>query len=144
MRRLHPSIESLSLAQARFVDQIPDRYVGSAILFSAAVSLFLELAMIRWQGTVWQVFAIYKNFSLLSCFAGLGLGYALSNRKRIPLILVLPLLAFQIVWSITVRNLVESWGLVLHLTSPIREQLNIGLPSAEGVGNYLTVFSCLP
>ncbi len=143
MRKLRPPIESLSLEQARFLDQIPDRYIGPSIVSSAAVSLFLQLAMIRWQGTVWVVFAFYKNFGLLSCFAGLGLGYALANRERIPLLVVLPLLAFQILWSITVHNLVESWHLVLHLISPIREQLDIGLPRAEGVGNYLAVFFLL-
>jgi hypothetical protein len=34
---------------------------------------------------VFEFFAFYKNFSLLCCFAGLGLGYSLASRDRIPL-----------------------------------------------------------
>jgi len=54
------------------------------------LSLFLELAVIRWQGTVFEFFAFYKNFGLLACFAGLGLGYALASRDRIYLALAIP------------------------------------------------------
>ena len=43
------------------------------------LSLFLELAVIRWHGSEWEMFAFYKNFSLLACFLGLGLGYALAR-----------------------------------------------------------------
>ena len=57
-----------------------------AIVFSAALRLFLELALIRWHSSILEFLAFYKNFSLLACFAGLGLGYALSGRRRIPLI----------------------------------------------------------
>jgi hypothetical protein len=48
----------------------------------AALSLFQELAVIRWQGTVWEFFAFYKNLGLLSCFAGLGLGACSARRFR--------------------------------------------------------------
>ena len=44
------------------------------------------------MGTEWETFAFYKNFGLLACFLGLGLGYALAGRARIPGVLVLPLL----------------------------------------------------
>ena len=60
------------MAQAQFLDTLNPRYVDVAIVFSAALSLFLELALIRWQSSVLQFLAFYKNFSLLACFAGLG------------------------------------------------------------------------
>ena len=72
-------------AQTTFLDELPARYVDLAIFGAAALSLFLELAIIRWQATVFEFFAFYKNFTLLSCFAGLGLGYALAGRDRMPL-----------------------------------------------------------
>jgi hypothetical protein len=70
---------------------------------SAALSLFLELCIIRWQSSVLPFFAFYKNFSLLTCFVGLGLGYALAARDRIPLVIVLPLLAWQFGFMTIVR-----------------------------------------
>ena len=59
---------------------MPDSYLAVAIVASAALSLLLELAIIRWHGTVFEFFAFYKNYGLLACFAGLGLGYARATR----------------------------------------------------------------
>ena len=88
LRKLEPLLNANALAQAQFLDKLDPRYVDLAILFSAALSLFLELALIRWQSSVLIFLAFYKNFSLLACFAGLGLGYALAGRNRIPLLMV--------------------------------------------------------
>ncbi|HEY9715363.1 MAG TPA: hypothetical protein V6C72_17960, partial [Chroococcales cyanobacterium] len=77
---------------SEFVQNMPMKYVGPAIFASAGIGLYIELCLIRWQGTVFEVFSFYKNFSLLACFAGLGLGYALSGRKQLYLIATLPLL----------------------------------------------------
>jgi hypothetical protein len=73
LRRLGPWIDTNAWEQARFLDQFEPRYVDFAILAAAALSLFFELAIIRWQSTVFEFFAFYKNFSLLACFVGLGL-----------------------------------------------------------------------
>src|ERR1039458_3038063 len=92
LKKLVPFIDDSALAQARFLDTPNAKYADAAILFSAALSLFIELGIIRWQSSVLPFFAFYKNFSLLACFAGLGLGYALATRKLIPLFLTVPLL----------------------------------------------------
>jgi hypothetical protein len=68
-----------SQGQVVFLESISDRFVPIAIVASAGLSLFLELAVIRWQGTIFEFFACYKNYGLLACVAGLGLGYALSQ-----------------------------------------------------------------
>ena len=78
-------IDSNAQEQNDFLDSLSPQYIDWAIFGAAALSLFLELAVIRWQGTVFEFFAFYKNFSLLCCFAGLGLGYALADRRSIPL-----------------------------------------------------------
>src|SRR4051794_40346590 len=92
LRRLEPSLDRNAAEQDAFLASLSDKFTDIAILGSAALSLFLELAIIRWQGTVVEFFAFYKNFGLISCFIGLGLGYALANRGRIPLVLTTPLL----------------------------------------------------
>src|SRR5262245_39261335 len=106
VRALHRSADTLDdlfLAQTRYLDELPTRYVDLAIFAAAAMSLFLELSVIRWQGTVFEFFAFYKNFTLLSCFAGLGLGYSLASRDRTPLAAVIPLLVWQCMFLIAFR-----------------------------------------
>src|ERR1700756_2433578 len=95
--RIEPYLLRESQNQAAFLDTISGPFLSIAISGSAALSLFLELAVIRWQGTIFEFFAFYKNYGLLACFAGLGLGYALCRSENgIPLHLTLPLLAWQL------------------------------------------------
>src|SRR5262249_7165674 len=86
LRKLEPALDANAAAQAEYLDTLDVRRVDVAIALAAALSLFLELAVIRWQSSVLEFLAFYKNFSLLACFAGLGLGYALAARNRIPLL----------------------------------------------------------
>ena len=65
----------------RNIKSLPEKYIPLLVLVSAALSLFLELTFIRWQSTVFPFFAFYKNFGLLSCFAGLGIGYDIIRRS---------------------------------------------------------------
>ena len=136
-------IERVSEAQARYLDELPERWVALAILCSAGLSLFLELSMIRWQGSVWEFFAFYKNFGLLACFAGLGLGYALARRRHIPLVFSMPLIALQMLLFIGLR-----YGMRGELTNslrvtPIREQVDMGLGVATGVPQYIALYAFL-
>jgi hypothetical protein len=85
LSRLAKTIGVLSHEQNRFLSSLSSAWIAWAMFGSAALSLLLELAVIRWQRAVFEVFAFYKNFGLLACFLGLGLGYALSGRKQIPL-----------------------------------------------------------
>jgi Spermine/spermidine synthase domain len=125
--RLEPYLLREAHQQAAFLEGISDRFLSIAIAGSAALSLFLELAVIRWQGSVFEFFAFYKNYGLLACFAGLGLGYALSRSKEgIPFILVLPILAWQFILLIALRFGLPSRPYSLEAI-PFREQLNMGL-----------------
>jgi spermidine synthase len=125
LRKLAPSLDAHAQAQTQFLDSLDLRYVDLAIFSSAALSLLLELALIRWQSSVLQFLAFYKNFSLLACFAGLGLGYALAARTRLPLFMVVPLLAAQFCFVLLVR--IASSKLESLDVNPFREQLTMGL-----------------
>jgi hypothetical protein len=51
------------------------------VLFLASfLTLFAELAFIRWIAVEVRVFAYFKNLALLLCFLGFGLGCALVRR----------------------------------------------------------------
>lgn len=140
-------VDGIFADQATFLDTLPVRHLNLAIFGSAALSLFLELTVIRWQGTVFEFFAFYKNFSLLCCFAGLGLGYALAGRDRIPLAAVIPLLVWQFGFLTLLRYGLSGADLTSVSSMPFREQLNMGVNVAstlgEGVATYFflaTVF----
>jgi spermidine synthase len=55
------------------------------------LSLFLELLMIRWISSEIRIFAYFKNFVLIACFLGFGLGCYLSRRKTNLLLMLVPL-----------------------------------------------------
>src|SRR5713101_3521906 len=67
-----PRLDRHARDQAVFLRSFPDRYVRLAVFGSAALSLFLELAIIRWQGTVFSLlYLLQKLFSVvLLCRTG--------------------------------------------------------------------------
>ena len=132
LRKLEPVLDANAAAQTQFLDTLDVRHVDLAIATAAALSLFLELAVIRWQSSVLEFLAFYKNFSLLACFAGLGLGYALAARNRIPLLMVIPLLAAQFCFVIFVRMVRNELRM-----SPFGEQLTMGLFQADWTDSLL-------
>jgi len=52
----------------------------SRLLLASFLTLFAELAFIRWIAVEFRVFAYFKNLALLLCFVGFGLGCALARR----------------------------------------------------------------
>jgi hypothetical protein len=126
---LKPMLEKQANEELAWLETLPERFLPLAIAGSAGLSLALELSIIRWQGTVFEFFAFYKNYGLLACFAGLGLGYALSrNREVIPLLLTPALCAGQFALLIVLRN--SPTGGAMFSVVPFREQLSMGLRDA--------------
>jgi spermidine synthase len=60
---------------------LPDRWNLSTLFLASALTLFAELALIRWIATEVRVFAYVKNLALLLCFLGFGLGCALARQR---------------------------------------------------------------
>jgi spermidine synthase len=152
LRRAETSFDGWSRAQAASLDTLPARWVDGAIVASAAVSLFLELAVIRWQGSVFELFALYKNLGLLACFAGLGLGYGLAARGRIPLVWTIPLLGWQMLSLVALRHGLPgpvdetngwSWRIQSLLATPFPEQRNMGFSVAESGAEFVAAYAFL-
>jgi spermidine synthase len=51
------------------------------LLLASFITLFAELAFIRWIAVEVRIFAYFKNLALLLCFVGFGLGCALAKQK---------------------------------------------------------------
>ena len=67
------------------------------LAFWSLLSLFLELLMIRWISSEIRVFAYFKNFVLIACFLGFGLGCYLSRRRVSLLPTIVPLLTLALI-----------------------------------------------
>jgi len=50
------------------------------LLLASFLTLFAELAFIRWIAVEVRIFAYFKNLALLLCFVGFGLGCALAGK----------------------------------------------------------------
>src|SRR5437879_3457893 len=73
-RRGHPFFETQADSQLWSLPQL---------VLASFLTLFAELAFIRWIAVEVRVFAYFKNLALLLCFVGFGLGCALvSDRVR--------------------------------------------------------------
>jgi spermidine synthase len=119
--------QSLDAENAAAVDGISDRWTRWGIVLASALALYVEMVMIRWHATSSHVFAIFKNVSLLSCFLGLGTGFAMAARgRRTSLAVFLPLLAVQTVLFGLIATTVGG-----RRVNPVAEQLVMGLPSDQ-------------
>lgn len=60
---------------------LPERWNLSTLFLASVLTLFAELAIIRWVATEVRVFAYVKNLALLLCFLGFGVGCALARQR---------------------------------------------------------------
>ncbi|MFZ5424323.1 MAG: spermidine synthase [Patescibacteria group bacterium] len=93
-----------------------------AILLSVALGIFVELAIIRFYSTYFQLFSYLKNLTLISAFLGLGIGYALPKKIKPFVYLGFWLFLLQILFM-------ESMT-----TSPFHLVLQNPLPDSFGMG----------
>src|SRR4029079_2775019 len=96
------------------------------IVLVTMVSLLLELVMIRWLASVFPVFSLFKNFTLLACFLGLGAGYAVGEKRPCAPALALPMLALFVCVITLLRYDIAGDGSVFS-TLPMTEQTSVQL-----------------
>lgn len=114
------------------LDGLDAERLGRWIALAAGVGLFAELTVIRIHASFFQFFAYFKNVTLLACFLGLGLGYALGRRRVVATPLFLPLLAAQVIFLHALRSL----SLAPILQNPVMEQLTMGY---DQLGEWMDV-----
>lgn len=114
--------DALHAEHADALERLPPNWTRAAVLTASALTLYLELVLVRWHATCFHAFAIFKNVSLLSCFLGLGIGYGLGGRRRSTLAAFLPLLALQAL----LFGLLSLTNLGGRRINPVAEQLVMG------------------
>src|ERR1043165_5285032 len=74
------------------------------LLLASFLTLFAELAIIRWIAVEVRVFAYFKNLALLLCFVGFGLGCALARKKVRWLIAIESILGLLLIIRVPLQN----------------------------------------
>ena len=132
-------VQSWLKARTELLDRLPDKHIGLWIALAAGAGLYAELMLIRTHASYFQLFAYFKNVSLLSCFLGLGVGYSRGEKTPVGAALALPLLALQIALMFFLRNS----GLADYLQNPVSEQLTLGMRQAGAMAEMLTAYGFL-
>lgn len=75
------------------------------LLTVSVLSLFVEMLMIRWVTSEINIFAYFKNFVLIACFLGFGLGCYLSRLRIRLLAMIAPLLLL----TVALKTPIPAW-----------------------------------
>ena len=112
-------------AQWEFSAQDLGGFSHGKLALVSVLGLFLELLMIRWISSEVQIFAYFKNFVLIACFLGFGLGCYLVRRRINLLSLLVPLATLTV---------------IVKLPWPALRQLIAELPSFIGATSEVNVW----
>lgn len=123
-----------------YFEKISNKKAWIFIVLASALGLYFELMVIRLHTSYFQIFSYFKNISLIACFLGLGLGYALGRKKKSYIYLSLPLLTFQIILMHFMR-LIGGLEISDFLQNPVSEELKMGLIHTTKLNEYVTVYS---
>jgi len=133
------NIQSYLRQHSELIDSMTNTKACFWICLSSAIGLLAELLMIRLHSSYFQLFAYLKNVSLLSCFLGLGIGYAQGRQKPLWTPFIIPMFSFQIILLIFLRNSLT--GLLLQ--NPIPDQMVFGLSDIKKLSQVVAVYGFL-
>jgi len=89
------------------------------LLILSAVSLYLEVLLIRWLSADVRAFSAFRTFPLVTCFIGLGVGFSLGKDRFFslaPVFLLISVCAIKAVEFLNISlipfptNSITSWG----------------------------------
>lgn len=113
----------LRAAPLRFSMNEMGGFTWRGLAISSVFGLYLELLLIRWISSEIRIFAYFKNFVLIACFLGFGLGCYLCRRAISVLMLVAPLLFLSALIALPwapLRQLVKLLPVLLGATSEVQ------------------------
>src|SRR5258705_13494657 len=84
------------VAQFEFSPETLGGFSYSRLALVSLFGLFLELLMIRWISSEITIFAYFKNFVLVACYLGFGLGAYLCRQRLNFGALLAPLIYFAV------------------------------------------------
>ena len=113
----------LRASPLRFTAAEMGGFTWRGLAVSSVFGLYLELLLIRWISSEIRIFAYFKNFVLIACFLGFGLGCYLCRRAISVLMLVLPLVFMSALIALPwapLRTLLRLLPVLLGATSEVQ------------------------
>jgi SAM-dependent methyltransferase len=116
------------------------------LILISVLSLFVEMLMIRWVSSEIMIFAYFKNFVLVACFLGFGLGCYLCRRRVQLAALLNPVLLLAILLKTPISPLHRSIGDLPKLLGAGVEVHTWGVPAVptSGGGILLAMIFVVP
>ena len=105
-RRLRATADTPGLLEMSIADLGGFRWLP--LILASFLSLFVEMLMIRWVSSEIRIFAYFKNFVLVACFLGFGLGCYLCRRRVQLLAFLSPLLLLALILKAPISPLHRS------------------------------------
>jgi spermidine synthase len=99
------------------------------LILISLLSLFVEMLMIRWVSSEIRIFAYFKNFVLVACFLGFGLGCYLCRRRVQLMAMVIPLLLLTLILKAPISPLRRSIAVLPALLGATVEVHVWGVPA---------------
>jgi len=105
--------------------ELPEDALANAphqLLIISAAGLFLELLMIRWISSEISIFAYFKNFVLIACFLGFGLGAYLCRQPLNLLATLAPMVYFSLLIKLpwpALRDLIRTFTSLLGSSTEV-------------------------
>jgi spermidine synthase len=100
------------------------------LVLISLLSLFVEMLMIRWVSSEIRIFAYFKNFVLVACFLGFGLGCYLCRRRVQLMAMIAPLLLLTIILKAPISPLRSTMTALPQLLGSSVEVHVWGVPAA--------------
>jgi SAM-dependent methyltransferase len=94
------------------------------------LGLFVEMLMIRWVSSEVRIFAYFKNFVLVACFLGFGLGCYLCRRRLQLSAIIVPLLLLTVILKSPISPLRRTMSALPQLLGGGVEVHVWGVPAA--------------
>ena len=104
-------------------------YSYRQLILISVGSLFMEMMMIRWVSSEIRIFAYFKNFVLVACFLGFGLGCYFSRRRVQFMATIAPLMLLALILKAPISALRRSVSALPSLLGASVEVHVWGLPA---------------
>lgn len=122
------------------------RFSQRQLILISMLSLFLEMLMIRWVSSEIRIFAYFKNFVLVACFLGFGLGCYLCRRRVQLWAIITPLLLLTLILKTPISPLRRTMAALPQLLGAGVEVHVWGVPAlpASWSGMFLALIAVVP
>ena len=142
--RLFQRVKNPSTTPSRLEIDVQDLggFSYRKLILISSLSLFVEMMMIRWVSSEIRIFAYFKNFVLIACFLGFGLGCYFSRRRVQLTAMVAPFLLLTLILKAPISALRQGISALPSLLGASVEVHVWGVPTLPASWAGIVVALC--